>query len=158
MKPNIGITDKNLKAVCTVLTNCLADAHLIYFKLRKFHWNVKGDNFMELHKLFESQYEQMAEAIDEIAERISQLGGDAIGTTAEFAKYGSLKENPGKNPANNLDMIKELLGDHETIIKSLRKAVDDTDEKYADKGTSDLLTGLMEDHEKMAWTLRRYFK
>lgn len=158
MKPIIGISDKNLKSVCAVLTNCLADSHLIYFKLRKFHWNVKGDNFMELHKLFESHYEQVQEAIDEIAERISQLGGDAIGTTSEFAKHSSLKESPGKNPSNNLDMIKELLADHETIIKNLRQAVDDTDEKYSDKGTSDFLTNLMEGHEKMAWTLRRYFK
>jgi starvation-inducible DNA-binding protein len=158
MKPNIGISDKNLKSVCNVLTSCLADAHLMYFKLRKYHWNVKGDNFMELHKLFESHYSQVEEAVDQIAERISQLGGDAIGTTAEFAKNSSLNEYPGKNPSNNLDMLKELLTDHETIIKSLRKAVDDTDEKYADKGTSDLLTGIMADHEKMAWTLRRYFK
>lgn len=155
MKPNIGITDKNLKAICTLLNNCLADTHLLYFKLRKFHWNVQGDNFMELHKLFESQYEKVQEAIDEIAERISQLGGIAIGTTSEFAK-GSIKENPGKNPANP-EMIKELLADHETIIRNLRNGVDDCDEKYEDQGTSDFLTGLMEEHEKMAWMLRRYF-
>lgn len=158
MKPNIGISDKNLKAVCTILNNCLADAHLIYFKLRKYHWNVRGDNFMELHKLFESHYEQVAEAIDNIAERISQLGGEAIGTTSEFAKQSSIKESPGKNPVNNLDMIKELLADHETIIKNLRKNIDEADEKYSDQGTADFLTGLMEDHEKMAWTLRRYFR
>ena len=63
---------------------------------------------MERHKLFESHYDQVAEAIDEIAERVSQPGGMAIGTTVEFAKHSSLKEAPGKNPANNMDMVKEL--------------------------------------------------
>lgn len=156
MEPNIGITKKNLKAVCSILNNCLADAHILYFKLRKYHWNVKGDNFMELHKLFETHYEQVQEAIDEIAERVSQLGGMAIGTTSEFAKGSSLKEEPGENPENNIDMIKVLLADHETVIRNLRVGVDDSEEKYSDQGTSDFLTGLMQQHEMMAWTLRRY--
>lgn len=158
MKPNIGITDKNLKEVCSVLNNCLADAHILYFKIRKYHWNVKGDNFMELHKLFESHYELVQEAIDEIAERISQLGGVAIGTTSEFAKNSTLKEQPGKNPDNNLDMIKDLLNDNEQVVRNLRTAIDDVEEKYEDQGTADFLTGLMQEHEKMAWTLRRYLK
>ena len=158
MKPNIGIADKNLKGSITLLNTCLADAQILYAKLRKFHWNVKGDNFMELHKLFESHYDQVAEAIDEIAERVSQLGGMAIGTTVEFAKLSSLKESPGKNPANNMDMVKELLEDHESVIRSLREGIDKADEENKDAGTSDFLTGLMQGHEKMAWTLRRYFK
>lgn len=157
MKPDIGITDKNLKAVCGILNNCLADAHILYFKLRKYHWNVQGDNFMELHKLFENHYEQVQEAIDNIAERISQLGGIAIGTTSEFSKNSSLKEHPGKNPPN-MEMITELLGDHETVIKNLRTGIDDADEKYSDQGTADFLTDLIRAHEKMAWTLRRYLK
>ncbi len=157
MKPDIGITDKNLKAVCGILNNCLADSHILYFKLRKYHWNVQGDNFMELHQLFETHYEQVQEAIDNIAERISQLGGIAIGTTSEFSKNSSLKEHPGKNPAN-MEMIAELLGDHETVIKNLRAGIDDADEKYSDQGTADFLTDLIRAHEKMAWTLRRYLK
>lgn len=157
MKPDIGITDKNLKAVCVILNNCLADSHILYFKLRKYHWNVQGDNFMELHQLFETHYEQVQEAIDNIAERISQLGGIAIGTTSEFSKNSSLKEHPGKNPAN-MEMIAELLGDHETVIKNLRAGIDDADEKYSDQGTADFLTDLIRAHEKMAWTLRRYLK
>lgn len=158
MKPNIGITDKNLKEICRLLNNCLADTHILYIKLRKYHWNLKGDNFMELHKVFEDQYTQVQEAIDEIAERVGQLGGMAIGTTSEFAELSSLKESPGKNPANNLDMVKELLGDHETVIRNLRDGVDEAGEKFKDEGTADFLTGLMEKHEKMAWILRRYFK
>jgi len=158
MQPKIGLTDKNLKAVCTLLNKCLADSAMLYIKIRKFHWNVKGDNFMELHKLFENHYDQVQEAIDNIAERVSQLGGMAIGTTSEFAKNSSIKESPGKNPANNLDMIKELLADHETIIQGLRKGIDQAADQLKDQGTADFLTGLIQDHEKMAWTLRRYFK
>ncbi len=157
MKPDLGITQKNLIEVNKILNNVLADGNVLYIKLRKFHWNLDGDNFMELHKLFEEQYEDVAEAIDEVAERIATLGGTAIGTTSEFSKLSQLKENPGKVPTNQ-EMLKELVADHETIVKSLRKALDDCDEKYGDAGTSDFLTGLMQEHEKMAWKLRKYFK
>jgi starvation-inducible DNA-binding protein len=157
MKPNIGINDKNLQAVTGILTNVLADAMVLYSKTRKFHWNVKGESFMELHKLFEGQYTQLESAIDEIAERINKLGSPVIGTFKEFLQYTSLKEAAGKYPESS-DMLKELLGDHETVIKTLRKCIDDCDEKYKDAGTTDFLTGLIKEHETIAWTLRRYFK
>ena len=157
MKPDLGIKEKDLTEINDLLNHVLADGNILYIKLRKFHWNLSGDNFMELHKLFEEQYDAVAEAIDEVAERISTLGGVAIGTTSEFAELSLLIENPGKIPTNQ-EMIKELVNDHETIVKSLRKFVDDTEEKYGDKGTSDFLTGLMQAHEKMAWKLRKYFK
>ena len=157
MKPDLGIKEKDLTEINDLLNHVLADGNVLYIKLRKFHWNLSGDNFMELHKLFEEQYDAVAEAIDEVAERISTLGGIAIGTTSEFAELSLLIENPGKIPTNQ-EMIKELVNDHETIVKSLRKFVDDTEEKYGDKGTSDFLTGLMQAHEKMAWKLRKYYK
>jgi len=156
MKPHIGISDKNLKAVTDILSAVLSDAVLLYTKTRKFHWNVKGESFMEFHKLFEGQYKQLEEAIDEIAERINKLGAPAIGTMKEFTALSGIKEAPGKYPAS-LDMVKELLTDHETVIKTLRKFVDDCADKYSDTGTADFLTGLMENHETIAWTLRRYF-
>ncbi|MEC5157166.1 Dps family protein [Chryseobacterium sp. MP_3.2] len=157
MKPNLGISAKNLKAVNEVLNHVLADGNIIYIKLRKFHWNLAGDNFMELHLLFEDQYDAIADAVDEVAERISTLGGTAIGTTKEFAEYSQLKENPGKLPGNQ-EMLKELVGDHETIVKALRENLDLCEEKYGDAGTADFLNGLMQKHEKMAWKLRKYFK
>ena len=86
---------------------------------------------MELHKLFEHQYKQLEEAIDEIAERINKLGSATPGTMAEFIKLSSLKEAPGKIPAQK-EMIKELLADHEHVIVALRKAIEDCDEKYKD--------------------------
>ncbi len=156
MKPNIGIAEKNLQGVAALLSSVLSDAMVLYSKTRKFHWNVKGESFMELHKLFEVQYNQLEEAIDEIAERINKLGAPVIGTFVEFLKNTSLKESPGKYP-QKIDMLKELLTDHETVIKSMRKYIDDCSEKFKDAGTADFITGLMQQHETIAWTLRRYF-
>jgi len=155
MKPNIGLSPKNLNAVTHILSGVLSDAEILYNKTRKFHWNVSGNSFMELHKLFEKHYKKLEEAIDEIAERINKLGSNTIGTMQEFLKMGKLKESPGKYPSQQ-EMLKELLSDHEQIIKSLREYVDECDEKYKDKGTSDFLVDLMKEHETLAWTLRRY--
>ena len=110
---------------------------------------------MELHKLFENQYKQLEESIDETAERIGKLGHKAIGTMSEFSKLTSLKEHPGKYPSSK-ECLNELLKDHETVIIALRKGIEDCSEKYKDAGTADFLTGLMEGHETIAWTLRRY--
>ena len=156
MQPNIGISEKKRLDIAEMLSAVLADEVMLYTKTRKFHWNVCGDSFMELHKLFEEQYKEIEEAIDETAERISKLGSKTIGTTHEFAKLTSLKEHPGSYPTSK-EMIKELLEDHETVIVQLRKNVDECAEKYKDAGTADFLTGLMEEHETIAWTLRRYF-
>ena len=155
MTPNIGLPPKTLKGITDMLSGVLADAVLLYTKTRKFHWNVSGNSFMELHKLFENQYKQLEEAIDEIAERINKLGSKTPGTMAEFIKMATLKEAPGKYPSQK-EMLKELLDDHESVIKELRKSIDACDDKFKDKGTADFLTGLMENHETIAWTLRRY--
>lgn len=155
MKPNIGLSEKKLKAVTELLAVVLANEVVLYTKSRKFHWNVNGESFMELHKLFENQYKQLEEAIDEVAERISKLGSKTIGTMHEYEKISSLKEHPGKYPSSK-EMIRELLKDHETVIIHLRKAVETCGEKFEDVGSADFLTGLMEEHETIAWTLRRY--
>ena len=138
-----------------MLSVILADSVLLYTKTRKFHWNVKGQSFMELHKLFENQYNQLEEAIDEIAERINKLGSPTIGTMKEFLDIGNIKESPGKYP-DQVAMLTELLKDHETIIKALRKNIDDCEKNMGDAGTTDFMTNLMKEHETIAWTLRRY--
>ena len=157
MKVNIGISDENLKKVNELLNRTLADANVFYIKLRKFHWNIKGPDFMEYHLLFEKQYEGLEKAIDEVAERITSLGGVAIGTTTEFAELSQLKENAGKVPSED-QMLKELVMDHETIIRSLRESISKCDEDFDDVGTADLLTGMIREHEKNAWKLRQYIK
>ncbi len=154
-KPDIGLSVANLKKVTDILTALLADGMVLYIKTRKFHWNVSGPSFMEHHKLFESQYKRLEEAIDEIAERISKFGAPAIGTTGEFAKNSQIKEAAGKNPDTN-GMLEELLKDHETIAKTMRKKIDVCEDDCKDKGTADFITGLMQEHESMAWEIRRY--
>ncbi|TDE53409.1 Dps family protein [Flavobacterium sp. GT3P67] len=157
MKAQIGITQEHLKNSISILSSILANEMTLYVKLRKFHWNVSGESFMEFHKLFEGQYIQLEASIDEIAERIGKLGGKTIGTMKEFSDLTIIKESPNHYPSQK-EMIKELLEDHETVIIHLRKDVDISTEENKDAGTADFLTGLMETHETMAWTLRRYLE
>ena len=110
---------------------------------------------MELHKLFEKQYKQLEESIDEIAERIGKLGHKTIGTMIEYSKLSIVKEHPGSYTSSD-ETLKELLKDHETVIIHLRNDIEKCAEKNKDAGTADFLTGLMEDHETIAWILRRY--
>jgi starvation-inducible DNA-binding protein len=110
---------------------------------------------MEIHKLFEDQYKQLEESIDEVAERINKLGGKTIGTMSEFSELTNLTESPNKYPSQK-EMLKELLDDHEKVIVELRKDIDISEEENKDIGTADFLTGLMAQHETIAWILRRY--
>jgi len=153
MKPNIGMTDKDRDGVVKALTALLADEYVLYTKTRNYHWNVVGPHFSDLHKFFESQYEELDDIVDEVAERARAVGGHAIGTLQEFTQHARVKEHPAHYPASP-EMIADLLGDHETIIRQLREDVQMTAEKYHDVGTSDFLTGILEQHEKMGWMLR----
>jgi starvation-inducible DNA-binding protein len=149
---NIAIPEENRREMADTLQALLADAHLLYMKIRKFHWNVQGPRFHMLHLLFEEQYTLIEGAIDEIAERVQMLGFMANGTMAEMLKNTQIKEQPGVNPPAQ-QMVAELLADHETIIRALREAADLAEEQE-DMGTNDFLIGLMQAHEKMAWMLR----
>ena len=154
MKPNIGISDKNLKESIQSLSVVLADAVVLYTKTRKFHWNVSGNSFMELHKLFENNYTQLEQIIDDTAERINELGAKTIGTMKEFLALTNLEENPNVYP-NQKEMINELLSDYEKIIVVIRDFVSKLDASN-DFGTIDYLTSVLEQNEKTAWILRRY--
>ena len=155
MKPNIGLSDSNRDGVVKLLIPLLADEYLLYTKTRNYHWNVVGPQFNDLHKFFEAQYEELDGFVDEVAERIRQLGAPSPGTLAEFTKASRLKEHPGQHPAAKA-MIAALLADHEAVIKTLRSDLTTAQDKLSDAGTCDFLTGLMEKHEKMAWMLRAF--
>jgi starvation-inducible DNA-binding protein len=155
MKPEIGISEKHLEKNIALLSIILSDEMALYIKTRKFHWNVAGESFMELHKLFQSQYTELEETIDLVAERINKLGGKTIGTMKEFIGLARIKESPDKYPSQK-EMIKELLADYELLIVELRKDVEETGDKNKDIGTADFLTGVLEQHETTAWILRRY--
>ena len=153
-KVNIGITEKNRQAVAAALNQLLADEHVLYNKTRSYHWNVEGPSFMELHKLYETQYNELAEMIDEIAERIRTIGHFAEGRLKELLKLSTLDEPA--IPTGYKEQITNLDGDHEIMINKLRKLIKDFDEKYKDIGSSDFITGLLKQHEKLAWMLRAY--
>jgi starvation-inducible DNA-binding protein len=152
MRADIGIEDADRQAVVDLLQATLADAHVLYMKTRKYHWNVQGPRFHMLHLQFEAQYTLLEASIDEIAERIQMLACPAIGTFAEMLKQSQLKEQPGKNPPAQ-QMVADLLADHEAIIRTLRENIEKAEE-HNDMGTSDFFTALIQSHEKMAWMLR----
>lgn len=155
MIPKIGISEIHLKQSINLLSVVLSDEMTLYIKTRKFHWNVAGESFMELHKLFEQQYSELEIIIDEVAERISKLGGKTIGTMNEFTLLTRIVEHPNKYPVQKA-MITELLSDHEILIAELRKDIDVCTNDSHDAGTADLLTGILQQHESIAWILRRY--
>jgi len=156
MKVNIGITEKNRQAVAAALNQLLADEHVLYNKTRNYHWSVEGPSFMEFHKLYEAQYVELAEMIDTIAERIRTIGHFAEGRLKEIIKLASLEEPAA--PTDQASQIANLGSDHEVLIMKLRKLIKDFDEKYKDIGSSDFATGLLKQHEKMAWMLRSYLR
>ena len=154
MKANIGINEKSCAAIGEILNTLLADEFVLYTKTRRFHWNVVGPDFGELHKFFEEQYEALDDIVDEVAERARALDVTSAGSLEEFGELTRLKEHAGKDP-DAKGMLAALLGDHEAVIRSLRKDLEAADE-LGDAGTNDFLTGLMERHENMAWMLRSY--
>jgi len=153
----IDIEADNRAAVADILNRVLSDQHVLYIKTRKYHWNVTGRLFYSLHQLLEEQYTMLAASIDETAERARSIGAPAIGTMQEFLECATLKEQPGDYPDAET-MLRNLVDDHEAVIRNLRKFVDATDEKFNDMGTSDFLTAQMEMHEKMAWMLRAFIE
>ncbi|MBN8785655.1 MAG: DNA starvation/stationary phase protection protein [Terrimonas sp.] len=154
---SIGISAENLKNVSMLLQTCLADLHVLYLKTRNFHWNVEGENFGPLHELFENQYKQLEAIIDEVAERIRNLGFFAVGSLQGFAELATIEEHMEEGTSAK-DMLKILATDHESHIRFLREAIDKIDEEYDDVGTSDFLTDNLRAHEKIAWMLRVHLK
>jgi starvation-inducible DNA-binding protein len=157
MHPSIGLLDEQREGVVAILNTLLADEYLLYTKTRNYHWNVVGSQFNDLHKFFEAQYNALNEVVDDVAERSRALGGNALGTMTEFLKSTRLNEESGHYP-DARNMIANLLADHEALIGHLRVDLETCAEEYHDAGTTDFLTGLMEQHEKMAWMLRAFLE
>lgn len=151
MKVNIGIKQADRAAVAQGLSHLLADTYTLYLKTHNFHWNVQGPMFQTLHLMFETQYNELALAVDQIAERIRALGFPAPGTYKEFLALASIKETYGVPKAE--DMIRALLDGNEAVARTARAAFPATD-KVNDEPSADLLTQRMQVHEKTAWMLR----
>ncbi|WP_099366245.1 Dps family protein [Sphingobacterium sp. 1.A.4] len=156
MKTNIGITEKNTSAVAEILNKLLADENVLYTKVQNAHWNVEGPDFHAQHLFFETIYDELAEIIDEVAERVRSIGHYAVGTMKAWLEITQLTEMAyGKNDSKGF--IKEILNDFESLIISLREDIDKV-EKNKDAGTEDFLVGILEKHEKTAWMLRSHLK
>jgi starvation-inducible DNA-binding protein len=136
-----------------VLTQTLSDENVLLIKLRSCHWNVAGPHFRQLHGLFEEQYRTLAIRVDQVAERIRALGAHATGTMAEYLQRTALREHPGSFPAAH-QMVHDVLGDNEAIMRSITESITPPAQHVLDIGTIDLLTDLIQDHQKMAWALR----
>jgi starvation-inducible DNA-binding protein len=152
-QPNIGLTSDVRDPVVKILNAGLADEAVLSQKTRSIHWNRTGIGFLEIHILLESQYKQLSEIVDKIAERIRILGGIANGSFEEFLEQTQIEDRPAQIPD-----ILHLLADHETMTRSLREDIRKCIEEYEDEGTVELLVGVMSLHEKMAWMLRSYIE
>lgn len=150
---NTGISEENSKKVADALNEVLADEFLLYTKTLNFHWNIEGRDFHALHLFLDDQYNQLQTIIDSVAERVRKVGHFAKGSMKEFLDASSLKEHSGEGSVSEL-MLAQLVSDHDEIIRKTRKLIDDFEDKYDDAGSSDFITGLMKEHEKMAWMLR----
>ncbi|MDJ0852836.1 MAG: Dps family protein [Myxococcota bacterium] len=137
------------------LGRLLADSYTLYLKTHNFHWNVTGPMFTTLHTLFETQYNDLALAVDEIAERIRALGAPAPGSYTEFAALAAVKEAAGGEPAT--DMIRLLVADQETVTASARRVVEAA-EACGDQASGDLGVRRIDVHEKNAWMLRSHLE
>jgi starvation-inducible DNA-binding protein len=149
---NIGLSSEVRQKVASILNKLLSDEFVLYTKTLKFHWNVQGIVFHDFHQAFKEQYEKLFDFVDLIAERARALGAPALGSLQDFSTYTRLKEANSKQ-LSALEMVKELLADHEAIIRTMRQDIEETG-KLGDQGTSNFLQDLIVKHEKIAWMLR----
>ncbi len=148
---DIGIPANDRQAIATGLGRVLADSYTLYLKTHNYHWNVTGPLFSTLHVMFETQYTELAQAVDEIAERIRALGYPAPGSYRDYAGLTSIDEDTDAPDAET--MIRRLVAGQEAVVRTARQVFPLADEAH-DEPTADLLTQRMQVHEKNAWMLR----
>lgn len=155
MDINIGISEENRKEISNALSKVLADSYMLYLKTHNYHWNVTGELFHSLHEQFEEQYTELADAIDEIAERIRALGYRAPGTFIEFKELASIDEQQDEPEA--MEMVRRLAIGNEQVLRTAREALEPAN-KAEDEATIDLLTERLHVHSKTAWMLRSHME
>lgn len=151
---DIGIADSDRAKIAEGLSQFLADSFTLYLKTHNFHWNVTGQMFNALHVMFEGQYTEEWNALDEIAERTRALGYNAPGSYAEFIRLSSIPEEPGLTEAADWrEMVRQLVVGNEAVCRTARRVLRVADDA-GDDPTVDLLTQRLQTHEKNAWMLR----
>jgi starvation-inducible DNA-binding protein len=149
---DIGLSAESRKQIADGLSRLLADTYTLYLKTHNYHWNVTGPMFQTLHLMFEAQYNELALAVDLIAERIRALGFPAPGSYRAFAALSSIEDAADGTPVAT-DMIQSLVKGQEAVVRTARAVFPAADEAN-DQPTADLLTQRMQVHEKNAWMLR----
>ena len=149
---NIGISDEDRAAIAGGLSRLLADTYTLYLTTHNFHWNVTGPMFNTLHLMFMTQYTELWNAVDPVAERIRSLGHPAPGSYAQFGELSSIKDVP-RDPPKALEMVAILVEGHEAVARTAR-SIFPIAEKAGDEPTADLLTQRLAIHEQTAWMLR----
>jgi len=149
---NIGISDGDRRAIADGLAHLLADTYTLYLTTHNFHWNVTGPMFNTLHQMFMTQYTELWNAVDPIAERIRSLGHAAPGSYSQFGALASIKDAP-QLPPKALAMVRILVDGHEAVARTARN-IFPAAEKAGDEPTADLLTQRLTVHEQTAWMLR----
>lgn len=152
MKLNTGLSAKNTQAVASRLGKLLADEFVVFTKTKKAHWNVEGGDFQPMHEYFEKLFRELDTFIDTVAERIRSIGHFPPASLKEMLDLTRLNEKH-EGGTTSKDFIRTLLADHENIITSIRKNIDECSNTYKDEGTTGMLSELLEKHEKMVWML-----
>ncbi len=148
---DIGLSEDYCESMADSLGGVLADTYALMLKTQNYHWNLKGKHFRDLHLMFEEQYGDLWEAVDMIAERIQMLDGTAPGSFSEFNELSNISSADSKLNAD--DMTRDLLEDHERMLREIRNVLEDADEG-GDDGTVDMLTERIREHEQTSWMLR----
>ena len=151
MASNIEFTEQARRECAEAVSKVLSDTFILYLKTHNFHWNVQGRQFRGLHMMFEEQYRDLWNSIDDIAERIRALGQPAPGTTAKFRQLAEIKENEGIPAAT--EMLNELVSDNATAIRTIRTALS-TVQAAGDEATAGLLVDRLAYHEKQVWMMK----
>lgn len=155
MESTLLISEKGTEEISAFLNMLIADEYVLYTKTRNAHFNVKGSDSRELHRFFKIQYGVLDLMIDGIAERVHSLGHFALGSLKDFLRVTQLSEED-HDFSNSTEIIQTLVSDHETIISTISHEIIIISSKYNDNATTDFVTGLIEQHEKMAWMLKLF--
>ncbi len=153
MEASMVMDNEAIKRITHLLSVLLADTYLLYLKTQNFHWNVEDSRFHSLHEMFEKQYSSLAEAIDEIAERIRMLGEKSPGTMRQFLELTTISE--ADSDLSGDQMIQTLMADHETLTHHLRPMIKEASD-LNDEGSADMFISRLRFHEKTAWMLRSH--
>ena len=145
-----GLEEKSRQRISDALEKALADAYALFLKAQNYHWNIVGPEFNDLHDMFQKQYEALFEEVDELAERIRQLGFKVEGTFTRFKDVTSVKDADKSKSA--MEMVKDLKESHEEIIHTMREVAKIAVEEK-DYGTVDFMSDTLQDHEKTLWML-----